>query len=429
MRTPDSSIILLKEGKWQIPYGTSPSPREDKLIHSISFPTWAPLIQKPIQEPWGANLAEIINVATKFPRFVEDEDLEDLEAPVTMAELESTIKWFKKEKSSGPDGWTIEFYSAFFELLGGDILKVVEESRSSGSIYHAINSTFIALIPKSDNPSSFDDFRPISLCNVLYKIISKIIANRIKPILSRHISPQQFAFLKNRQIHEAIGSAQEAIHSIWTKHLKCILLKIDLSKVFDRASWLYIKMILIQVGFPHSLINWIMACITSPTFSILINGSASHFFHSERGLRQGCPLSPLLFLLVIEALSRLLITASREGSIRGLKISDICYLTHLLFVDDVLLLLDGSIQDTTAFSRLLDLFSKATGMEVNRSKSTITLVDTSVNESHAARMAFPYALQPLERGLKYQGYWLKPTSQRIVDWVWLVAKIEKRLSC
>eukprot|EP00253_Pinus_taeda_P008500 PITA_08500 len=361
--------------------------------------------------------------------YVEEEDAEDLEAPVSMAELESTIKWFKKEKSPGTDGWTIEFYSAFFELLSEDILRVVEESRSSGSLYNAINSTFIALIPKSDNPSSFDDFRPISLCNVLYKIISKIIANRIKPILSRHISPHQFAFLENRQIHEAIGAAQEAIHAIWTKHLKCLLLKIDLSKAFDRVSWLYLKMILIHTGFPLPLINWIMACITSPTYSILINGSASHFFHSERGLRQGCPLSPLLFLLVIEALSRLLISAQQEGTIRGLKISDICYLTHLLFVDDILILLDGSVQDTITFSRILDLFSKATGMEVNRAKSSITISGTSVNESISTSTAFPYNTQPLERGLKYLGYWLKPTNHKIADWVWLVSKFEKRLSC
>lgn len=123
------------------------------------------------------------------------------------------------------------------------------------------------------------------------------------------------------------------------------------------------------------------------------------------------------------------VSANREGSIRGLKISDICFLTHLLFVDDVLILLDGSIQDTTAFSHLLDLFSKATGMEVNRLKSSITMVGTTVNESHVATTAFPYSPQPLDRGIKYLGYWLKPSSQNIADWVWLVAKIEKILTC
>eukprot|EP00253_Pinus_taeda_P031163 PITA_31163 len=150
------------------------------------------------KNPPGANLVEIIEVASHFPRFVNEEDSEDLMNLVTMEELEITLKWFKKDKSLGPDRWTIEFYLAFFEQIGQDLLSVIEECRISRSLYHAINSTFIALIPKSDSPSSFDDFRPISLCNVLYKIISKIIANRLKPILSTHISPHQFAFLEDR---------------------------------------------------------------------------------------------------------------------------------------------------------------------------------------------------------------------------------------
>eukprot|EP00253_Pinus_taeda_P012118 PITA_12118 len=237
------------------------------------------------KSPREVNLPDIINVANHFPRFVEEDDIEALNDPITKEELE------------------------------GDLLAVVEESRSKGSIYHAINSTFIALIPKSDSPKSFNDYRPISLCNCLYKIISKTIVNRLRPILSRSIAPQQFAFLESRQIHEAIGLAQEAIHSIWSKHLKAILLKIDLSKDFDRVIWLYIKMILIHLSFPHSYITWIMACITSPSFSILINGSASPFFHSKRGLRQGCPLSPLLFLLVMEGLSRLMDSAKNSGDI------------------------------------------------------------------------------------------------------------------
>eukprot|EP00253_Pinus_taeda_P030670 PITA_30670 len=377
------------------------------------------------KSPRESNLLDIINVANHFPRFVEEDDVEALIEPVTAEELEGVLKWFKKDKSPGPDGWTIEFYLAFFDILGQDLLKVVEESRTTGSIYHAINSTFLALIPKTDSPSSFEDYRPISLCAT--PAVNKTIANRLRSILSRSIAPQQFAFLESRQIHEAIGLAQEALHSIWSKNLKAILLKIDLSKAFDRVSWLYIKMILIHLGFPHAFISWIMACITSPSFSILINGSASTFFHSERGLRQGCPLSPLLFLLVMEGLSRLMETAKRDGDIGGLGITDLCYLTHLLFVDDVLILLNGSIRDTRSFSKILQLFSDATGMQPNQMKSTITCSRTTVQETRTALRAFPFSVHPLDRGLKYLGFNLKPTCQRIADWVWLVAKLEKRL--
>eukprot|EP00253_Pinus_taeda_P014695 PITA_14695 len=263
---------------------------------------------------------------------------------------------------------------------------------------------------------------------MLYKIISKIIANRIRPILSHHIAPQQFAFLEHRQIHEAIGAAQEALHTIWTKHHKAIILKIDLAKAFDRVSWLYLKMLLIHLGFPHNFITWIMACITTPTFSVLINGSTSQFFHSERGLRQGCPLSPLLFLIVMDALSRLIDSAKRSGEFSGLKITDDCFLTHLLFVDDVMIFLDGSIRDSRSFSNIITLFSSATGMLANHTKSSIILSRTSIHESHLALQLFPYSIHPLDHGLKYLGFWIKPISSKITDWIWLVVKLEKRLN-
>lgn len=314
------------------------------------------------------NLPDIINLAGNFPRFVGQEDIEDLTQLVTLQELESTLKWFKKDKSPGPDGWPVEFYLAFYDMLGEDLLDVIEESRITGHIHPPMNQTYIALIPKTDDPSSFNDFRPISLCNCLYKIIAKIIANRIKPILSSHISAEQFAFLQNRHIQEAIGTAQEALHSIKLKNLKGISLKIDLAKAFDKVNWLYLKMILTHLGFPHMLTNWIMGCISSVSFAILINGSASALFNINRGIRQGCPLSPLLFLIVMEGLSRLIATAKRNGDFSGLKITDQYYLTHLLFVDDILIFLNGSIRDSIALNNILQLFCKATGMEINGEK-------------------------------------------------------------
>ena len=124
---------------------------------------------------------------------------------------------FQKGKTHGPNGWPIEFYLGFFDVIGPDVLKVVEESRVNGHIHNPINSTFIALIPKTDNSSSFEYFRPISLCNYLYKIISKVINRRLKAILSKHIFCEQFGFLEGRKIHEAIGVAQEGLDNIKTK--------------------------------------------------------------------------------------------------------------------------------------------------------------------------------------------------------------------
>ena len=137
--------------------------------------------------------------------------------------------------------------------------------------------------------------------------------------------------MHHRQIHESIGTAQEALHSIKSKHLKSTILKIDLAKAFDWVNWSYLHLILIQTGFPHTFINWIMGCICHASFSILLNGTASNFFHASRGLRQGCPLSPLLFVLVMEGLSVLIKDANARGTIHGLQINDLIQITHLLF--------------------------------------------------------------------------------------------------
>lgn len=135
------------------------------------------------------------------------------------------------------------------------------------------------------------------------------------------------------------------------------MLRIDLSKDFDKVSWIYLWMLLTHLDFPLVFIRWIMCCITLVSFAILINRSTSHTFWAEIGLRQGFPLSPLLFLLVMEVLSRRVASKKAIGNLKGLKITYQCSLSHLLFVDDILILLDGSIQDIITFTTILRLFS------------------------------------------------------------------------
>ena len=141
-----------------------------------------------------------------------------------------------------------------------------------------MNSTFITLIPKKQKGETFEDFRPISCCNMMYKTIARIIYQRLNPIMSQFIREEQLGFFFNRQIHDVVSLAKEALDIIKKEKQSTFALKIDLSKSYDRVSWTFIHLLLIQIGMPIEMVEWIWACIQSTLFAILINGSPYNFF-------------------------------------------------------------------------------------------------------------------------------------------------------
>lgn len=189
-------------------------------------------------------------------------------------------------------------------------------------------------------------------------------------------------------------------------------MKIDLSKAYDKVIYLYIRMILTHLGFGIGFIMWIMSCITTVSFSMLINGVTSPFFHVERGFFQGFHLSPLLFLLVAKGLSNALKEVKRQGTLKGIQISPNLFITHLLFVDDVLIFCYGLVRDSHTLREILDLFSKLTGMEVNAGESTLTTDILRVEERLELIQIFPFNPSRLDVGLKHLGFHLKPNKYK-----------------
>ena len=140
-------------------------------------------------------------------------------------------------------------------MIGEELTSAAEQARVEGYVPGSVNSTFFTLIPKCENPSTFAYFCPISLCNLIYKIISKIGVIRLKPILNRAISSQQFGFLKDRQITEPVGITHEVLHSIKDKNSSVLVLKLDLVKAFDRVNWTFLRLLLLQIGIPLFGVN------------------------------------------------------------------------------------------------------------------------------------------------------------------------------
>ena len=184
----------------------------------------------------------------------------------------------------------------------------------------SIKSSHLALIPKDPNPQSFDRFRPISLCNVSYKIISKILANRIKKILPSLISENQGGFVPRRHITDNVILIQEAIHSSMSRKEKGMIIKLDMANAFDWVSHTFLQAVLKSFGISEHFISRIMECISSNWTAPLINGRPGIAFKSSRGLRQGCPLSPFLYIIMAETLSLHLENKRRKKEITGIDI-------------------------------------------------------------------------------------------------------------
>lgn len=221
------------------------------------------------------------------------------------------------------------------------IIAAVKFFFQSGIMPEYVNDTIIVMIPKIDNPVKITDFRPISLCNVVYKVVSKCLVNRLRPVLDEIISPWQSAFIPERMITDNAYVAFECIHHIKQEKdptRSYCAYKLDLSKAYDRVDWNYLRQMMQKLGFAHRWVDWIMSCVTSVRYSVKFNGAILDSFAPSRGLRQGDPLCPYLFLFVADGLSAFINIGIATRNISPLKITrSVPGVSHLLFADDTLI--------------------------------------------------------------------------------------------
>jgi hypothetical protein len=196
-------------------------------------------------------------------------------------------------------------------------MAVFQTFHESGEFERSLNATFLVLIPKKHDAEEVKDFRPISLVGGVYKIISKVLANCLRVVLPNIISETQNAFVRGRQITDLVLIASECLDSRVRFGVLGVLCKLDVEKAYDHVNWSFLNYMLGRCGFSTKWRRWILYCISTARFSVLINGSAKGFFAGSRGLRQGDPLSPMLFDIVMEGLSRMMDRAVQSGSLSG----------------------------------------------------------------------------------------------------------------
>lgn len=307
-----------------------------------------------------------------LPNKITAEINESLNREIEEQEIKGAIWVLQPDNAPGLDGSPICFYRVHWETIKKYFIKMVKWIQRKRKMGGYTNSTHLSLIPKENRPSNFSRFRPISLYNSSYKIFTKILAAHLRPLLSMLISENQGGFMENRPISYSILLVQEAIHSTHTRNEKGFILKLDLANSFHRVRHSFMLAVLQKMGFAAPFLDIIRACITRPWISPLVNGRPGPSFQSSRGLRQGFPLSPYLFILIAESFSCTLDHKRWVGLITGIKYEDgVKNINPSKFFDDTLLIGEASAIIARRFKVLLDKYMRYSIGMINYLKSCI----------------------------------------------------------
>ncbi|KAJ0599187.1 putative RNA-directed DNA polymerase [Helianthus annuus] len=338
------------------------------------------------------------------------------------SEVWRAIKDCNGGKAPGPDGFTLKFFKVFWNEFKPIIMGMFSDFFSSGCINKGCNSSFVALIPKSKDPQELSNFRPISLVGSIYKIIAKVLANRLKAVLREVVSQTQCAFVGGRNILDSPLIISEAIS--WAKKNKAemLIFKVDFEKAYDSINWKFLLQMLSHMDFPVRWISWIKGCLRSGMGSVLVNGSPTSEFKFKRGLRQGDPLSPFLFIIAMEVINLFLNRAMAEGLYEGFQLPNGGpTLSHLCYADDVLFIGRWSAKNVVTLTRLLRWIGLVTGLKINNKKCK--LFGIGVNNEEVTHMAarlkceagvlpFMYLGVPIGANMKRAKHW-EPVVNRV----------------
>lgn len=357
---------------------------------------------------------------------ISETQANDLIAPFSHTEIDEAVASCNPSKSPGPDGFNFHFIKASWHSIKEDFYLMIHEFWQTGILPRGSNVAFIALIAKIETPSGFKDFRPISMVGCVYKVIAKLLARRLKRVMSDLVGPHQSSFIEGRQILDSAFIVGELLDSCKHSSKGSVMLKLDFHKAFDCVSWSFLDWTLEKMGFPLTWRKWISSCVTSAAASVILNGSPSMPFKLQRGLRQGDPLSPFLFILIAEVLSLMIKKATSLNLWSGIAVcKNGPLLTHLQFANDTIIFAAQDMEALTNIKKILILFELTSGLQINFHKSELLGINTSQFwlQEAAAKLHCKVGSFPIV----YLGLPIGGTISRISLWDPLIEKMKKKL--
>jgi len=328
-------------------------------------------------------------------------DLSELDAPFSEDEVWRTISSLPSNKAPGPDGFTGKFYKVCWPIIKADLMAAISAvwSRKMGRL-EMLNSAYITLLPKKEEATTIRDFRPISLVHSFAKLITKNLANRLASKLDAMVSPNQSAFIKGHFIQDNFMLVQQTARFLHQRKQPRILLKLDITKAFDSVSWPFLLEVLRKLGFGPIWCDILSGLLATSSTQVLLNGIPGEKISHRRELRQGDPLSPMSFILVMDVLCYMVKKAADDDMLQPLARRALQHRISL-YADDVVIFLRPFASDLEVMLDLLQLFGEASGLKTNVQKSSVLPIQCLEDDKAIIQKQLPY--QILDFPCKYLG--------------------------
>ncbi|KAJ4757665.1 RNA-directed DNA polymerase (reverse transcriptase)-related family protein [Rhynchospora pubera] len=346
------------------------------------------------------------------------------------AEIKRVLFSMGSDKAAGPDGITCRFLQKYWMVIGNDLVEQIRRIFHTEDVPSEWLKCNVVLIPKNNEPESPSDYRPLSIGNVLYRLTMKIIAERLRPYMRKIISHEQTAFVKGKCISDNIILVREILHSFRQQNFKqkAFLLKADITKAFDKLNWQFLQQAMQYLNMPGKITRILKNSYECAKVTIRVNGVGDGFIVPTQGVRQGCPMSPYVFIMAMEILTRVMTKAMAHGQIKGVKVAENGpRISHVIYADDLVLMGDTNEQELREFVHIMVSFGNVSGLVINPVKSKIWISKQCDDSAKARVQALLQAEAAVENEI-YLGAYLKHPNSASLTGKMLLEKMGARLA-